>query len=128
MEQKKTNLIEAASEFISRHTPLKFKEVEELHEEHEEDDAVTKRVNAKHPDVYHVASEGPHHIYAVEKDRGIKYVHHNSSTGKTTSLGIHGRNATESVYSDMRLKMEDHGIKISDKTDKRLADFHDSAI
>tara|TARA_R110000868_G_scaffold386899_1_gene655346 strand:- start:96 stop:473 length:378 start_codon:yes stop_codon:yes gene_type:complete len=125
MEQKKTNLIEAASEFISRHTPLKFKEVEELHEE---DDAVTKRVNAKHPDVGHIVSEGPHHIYAAEKDRGIKYVHHNSSTGKTTSLGIHGRNATESNYSDMRSKMEDHGIKISDKTDQRLVDYHDSTI
>ena len=125
MEQKKTNLIEAASEFISRHTPLKFKEVEELHEE---DDAVTKRVNAKHPDVGHIVSEGPHHIYAAEKDRGIKYVHHNSSTGKTTSLGILGRNATESNYSDMRSKMEDHGIKISDKTDQRLVDYHDSTI
>ena len=125
MEQKKTKLIEAASEFISRHTPLKFKEVEELHEE---DDAVTKHVTAKHSDVGHLVSEGPHHIYAAVKGGGIKYVHHDSSTGKTTSLGTHGRRATESNYSDMRLKMEKHGIKISDKTDKRMADFHDSNI
>ena len=123
MEQKKTNLIEAAAEFLSRDTSSKVSQAL-----NEEDDEVTKRVNAKHPDVYHIVSEGPHHIYAVEKDRGIKYVHHNSSTGKTTSLGIHGRNATESNYSDMRSKMEDHGIKISDKTDKRLADYHDSTI
>ena len=122
--EKKSNLIEAAAEFLSRDTSSKVS----LSLNEGEDDAVTKRVNAKHPDVGHIVSEGPHHIYAAEKDRGIKYVHHNSSTGKTTSLGIHGRNATESVYSDMRLKMEDHGIKISDKTDKRLADFHDSAI
>ena len=124
MEQKKTNLIEAAAEFLSRDTSSKVS----LSLNEGEDDAVTKRVNAKHPDVGHIVSEGPHHIYAAEKDRGIKYVHHNSSTGKTTSLGIHGRNATESVYSDMRSKMEDHGIKISDKTDKRLADYHDSTI
>lgn len=124
MEQKKTNLIEAAAEFLSRDTSSKVS----LTLNEGEDDAVTKRVNAKHPDVGHIVSEGPHHIYAAEKDRGIKYVHHNSSTGKTTSLGIHGRNATESVYSDMRSKMEDHGIKISDKTDKRLADYHDSTI
>ena len=124
MEQKKTNLIEAAAEFLSRDTSSKVS----LSLNEGEDDAVTKRVNAKHPDVGHIVSEGPHHIYAAEKDRGIKYVHHNSSTGKTTSLGIHGRNATESIYSDMRSKMEDHGIKISDKTDKRLADFHDSTI
>ena len=125
MEQKKTNLIEAASEFISRHTPPRFKEVDELHEE---DDAVTKHVTAKHDDVWHLVSEGPHHIYAAVKDRGIKYVHHNSSTGKTTNIGTHGRRATESNYSDMRSKMQDHGIHISDKTDKRLADFHDSNI
>ena len=124
MEQNKTNLIEAAVEFLSRDTSSKVS----LSLNEGEDDAVTKRVNAKHPDVGHIVSEGPHHIYAAEKDRGIKYVHHNSSTGKTTSLGIHGRNATESIYSDMRSKMEDHGIKISDKTDKRLADFHDSTI
>lgn len=124
MEQIKTNLIEAAVEFLSRDTSSKVS----LSLNEGEDDAVTKRVNAKHPDVGHIVSEGPHHIYAAEKDRGIKYVHHNSSTGKTTSLGIHGRNATESVYSDMRSKMEDHGIKISDKTDKRLADYHDSTI
>ena len=124
MEQNKTNLIEAAAEFLSRDTSSKVS----LSLNEGEDDAVTKRVNAKHPDVGHIVSEGPHHIYAAEKDRGIKYVHHNSSTGKTTSLGIHGRNATESVYSDMRSKMEDHGIKISDKTDKRLADYHDSTI
>ena len=124
MEQIKTNLIEAAAEFLSRDTSSKVS----LSLNEGEDDAVTKRVNAKHPDVGHIVSEGPHHIYAAEKDRGIKYVHHNSSTGKTTSLGIHGRNATESVYSDMRSKMEDHGIKISDKTDKRLADYHDSTI
>tara|TARA_R110000868_G_scaffold392343_1_gene662920 strand:+ start:94 stop:468 length:375 start_codon:yes stop_codon:yes gene_type:complete len=124
MEQKKTNLIEAAAEFLSRDTSSKVS----LSLNEGEDDAVTKRVNAKHPDVGHIVSEGPHHIYAAEKDRGIKYVHHNSSTGKTTSLGIHGRNATESIYSDMRSKMEDHGIKISDKTDKRLADYHDSTI
>ena len=124
MEQKKTSLIEAASEFLSRDTSSKVSQAL-----NEEDDEVTKRVNAKHPDVGHIVSEGPHHIYAAEKDRGIKYVHHNSSTGKTTSLGIHGRNATESNYSDMRSKMEDHhGIKISDKTDKRLADYHDSTI
>ena len=123
MEQKKTSLIEAASEFLSRDTSSKVSQAL-----NEEDDEVTKRVNAKHPDVGHIVSEGPHHIYAAEKDRGIKYVHHNSSTGKTTSLGIHGRNATESNYSDMRSKMEDHGIKISDKTDKRLSDFHDSTI
>ena len=124
MEQIKTNLIEAAAEFLSRDTSSKVS----LSLNEGEDDAVTKRVNAKHPDVGHIVSEGPHHIYAAEKDRGIKYVHHNSSTGKTTSLGIHGRNATESIYSDMRSKMEDHGIKISDKTDKRLADYHDSTI
>ena len=124
MEQNKTNLIEAAAEFLSRDTSSKVS----LSLNEGEDDAVTKRVNAKHPDVGHIVSEGPHHIYAAEKDRGIKYVHHNSSTGKTTSLGIHGRNATESIYSDMRSKMEDHGIKISDKTDKRLSDFHDSTI
>ena len=124
MEQNKTNLIEAAAEFLSRDTSSKVS----LSLNEGEDDAVTKRVNAKHPDVGHIVSEGPHHIYAAEKDRGIKYVHHNSSTGKTTSLGIHGRNATESIYSDMRSKMEDHGIKISDKTDKRLADYHDSTI
>jgi hypothetical protein len=124
MEQKKTSLIEAASEFLSRDTSSKVSQT--LNEE--ENDEVTKRVNAKHPDVGHIVSEGPHHIYAAEKDRGIKYVHHNSSTGKTTSLGVHGRNATESNYSDMRSKMEDHGIKISDKTDKRLVDFHDSTI
>ena len=124
MEQNKTNLIEAAAEFLSRDTSSKVS----LSLNEGEDDAVTKRVNAKHPDVGHIVSEGPHHIYAAEKDRGIKYVHHNSSTGKTTSLGIHGRNATESVYSDMRSKMDDHGIKISDKTDKRLADYHDSTI
>ena len=124
MEQKKTNLIEAAAEFLSRDTSSKVS----LSLNEGEDDAVTKRVNAKHPDVGHIVSEGPHHIYAAEKDRGIKYVHHNSSTGKTTSLGIHGRNATESHYSDMRSKMEDHGIHISDKTDKRIADFHDSTI
>ena len=124
MEQKKTNLIEAAAEFLSRDTSSKVS----LSLNEGEDDAVTKRVNAKHPDVGHIVSEGPHHIYAAEKDRGIKYDHHNSSTGKTTSLGIHGRNATESIYSDMRSKMEDHGIKISDKTDKRLADYHDSTI
>ena len=122
--EKKSNLIEAAAEFLSRDTSSKVS----LSLNEGEDDAVTKRVNAKHPDVGHIVSEGPHHIYAAEKDRGIKYVHHNSSTGKTTSLGIHGRNATESIYSDMRSKMEDHGIKISDKTDKRLADFHDSTI
>lgn len=122
--EKKTNLIEAAAEFLSRDTSSKVS----LSLNEGEDDAVTKRVNAKHPDVGHIVSEGPHHIYAAEKDRGIKYVHHNSSTGKTTSLGIHGRNATESIYSDMRSKMEDHGIKISDKTDKRLADYHDSTI
>ena len=124
MEQNKTNLIEAAAEFLSRDTSSKVS----LSLNEGEDDAVTKRVNAKHPDVGHIVSEGPHHIYAAEKDRGIKYVHHNSSTGKTTSLGIHGRNATESIYSDMRSKMEDHGIKISDKTDERLADYHDSTI
>jgi hypothetical protein len=124
MEQKKTSLIEAASEFLSRDTSSKVSQT--LNEE--ENDEVTKRVNAKHPDVGHIVSEGPHHIYAAEKDRGIKYVHHNSSTGKTTSLGVHGRNATESNYSDMRSKMEDHGIKISDKTDKRLVDYHDSTI
>ena len=124
MEQKKTNLIEAAAEFLSRDTSSKVS----LSLNEGEDDAVTKRVNAKHPDVGHIVSEGPHHIYAAEKDRGIKYVHHNSSTGKTTSLGIHGRNATESNYSDMRSKMEDHGIKISDKTDQRLVDYHDSTI
>jgi hypothetical protein len=123
MEQKKTSLIEAASEFLSRDTSSKVSQAL-----NEEDDEVTKRVNAKHPDVGHIVSEGPHHIYAAEKDRGIKYVHHNSSTGKTTSLGVHGRNATESNYSDMRSKMEDNGIKISDKTDKRLVDFHDSTI
>lgn len=122
--EKKSNLIEAAAEFLSRDTSSKVS----LSLNEGEDDEVTKRVNAKHPDVGHIVSEGPHHIYAAEKDRGIKYVHHNSSTGKTTSLGIHGRNATESIYSDMRSKMEDHGIKISDKTDKRLADFHDSTI
>ena len=122
--EKKSNLIEAAAEFLSRDTSSKVS----LSLNEGEDDAVTKRVNAKHPDVGHIVSEGPHHIYAAEKDRGIKYVHHNSSTGKTTSLGIHGRNATESIYSDMRSKMEDHGIKISDKTDKRLADYHDSTI
>ena len=122
--EKKSNLIEAAAEFLSRDTSSKVS----LSLNEGEDDAVTKRVNAKHPDVGHIVSEGPHHIYAAEKDRGIKYVHHNSSTGKTTSLGIHGRNATESNYSDMRSKMEDHGIKISDKNDKRLADFHDSTI
>ena len=122
--EKKSNLIEAAAEFLSRDTSSKVS----LSLNEGEDDAVTKRVNAKHPDVGHIVSEGPHHIYAAEKDRGIKYVHHNYSTGKTTSLGIHGRNATESIYSDMRSKMEDHGIKISDKTDKRLADFHDSTI
>ena len=122
--EKKSNLIEAAAEFLSRDTSSKVS----LSLNEGEDDAVTKRVNAKHPDVGHIVSEGPHHIYAAEKDRGIKYVHHNSSTGKTTSLGIHGRNATESNYSDMRSKMEDHGIKISDKTDKRLADYHDSTI
>jgi hypothetical protein len=121
--EKKSSLIEAASEFLSRDTSSKAS-----YTLNEEDDEVTKRVNAKHPDVNHIVSEGPHHIYAAEKDRGIKYVHHNSSTGKTTSLGIHGRNATESNYSDMRSKMEDHGIKISDKTDKRLVDFHDSTI
>ena len=124
MEQNKTNLIEAAAEFLSRDTSSKVS----LSLNEGEDDAVTKRVNAKHPDVGHIVSEGPHHIYAAEKDRGIKYVHHNSSTDKTTSLGIHGRNATESNYSDMRLKMEDHGIKISNKTDKKLSDFHDSTI
>jgi len=123
MEQKKTSLIEAASEFLSRDTSSKVSQAL-----NEEDDEVTKRVNAKHPDVGHIVSEGPHHIYAAEKDRGIKYVHHNSSTGKTTSLGVHGRNATESNYSDMRSKMQDHGINISDKTDKRLVDFHDSTI
>ena len=123
MEQNNP-LIEAAAEFLSRDTSSKVS----LSLNEGEDDAVTKRVNAKHPDVGHIVSEGPHHIYAAEKDRGIKYVHHNSSTGKTTSLGIHGRNATESNYSDMRSKMEDHGIKISDKTDKRLADYHDSTI
>ena len=123
MEQNNP-LIEAAAEFLSRDTSSKVS----LSLNEGEDDAVTKRVNAKHPDVGHIVSEGPHHIYAAEKDRGIKYVHHNSSTGKTTSLGIHGRNATESIYSDMRSKMEDHGIKISDKTDKRLADYHDSTI
>ena len=122
--EKKSNLIEAVAEFLSRDTSSKVS----LSLNEGEDDAVTKRVNAKHPDVGHIVSEGPHHIYAAEKDRGIKYVHHNSSTGKTTSLGIHGRNATESIYSDMRSKMEDHGIKISDKTDKRLADYHDSTI
>lgn len=122
--EKKSNLIEAAAEFLSRDTSSKVS----LSLNEGEDDEVTKRVNAKHPDVGHIVSEGPHHIYAAEKDRGIKYVHHNSSTGKTTSLGIHGRNATESIYSDMRSKMEDHGIKISDKTDKRLADYHDSTI
>ena len=122
--EKKSNLIEAAAEFLSRDTSSKVS----LSLNEGEDDAVTKRVNAKHPDVGHIVSEGPHHIYAAEKDRGIKYVHHNSSTGKTTSLGIHGRNATESNYSDMRLKMEDHGIKISNKTDKKLSDFHDSTI
>ena len=125
MEQNKTNLIEAAAAFITRHTPPTFNTGNPINEE---DDAVTKKVNAKHPDVGHIVSEGPHHIYAAEKDRGIKYVHHNSSTGKTTSLGVHGRNATESNYSDMRSKMEDHGIKISDKTDKRLVDYHDSTI
>ena len=124
MEQIKNPLVEAAAAFLSRDTSSKVNK--SLNEG--EDDAVTKRVNAKHPDVGHIVSEGPHHIYAAEKDRGIKYVHHNSSTGKTTSLGIHGRNATESIYSDMRSKMEDHGIKISDKTDKRLADYHDSTI
>jgi len=123
MEQKKTSLIEATLEFLSRDTSSKVSQAL-----NEEDDEATKRVNAKHPDVGHIVSEGPHHIYAAEKDRGIKYVHHNSSTGKTTSLGIHGRNATESNYSDMRSKMEDHGIKISDKTDKRLVDYHDSTI
>ena len=122
--EKKSNLIEAAAEFLSRDTSSKVS----LSLNEGEDDAVTKRVNAKHPDVGHIVSEGPHHIYAAEKDRGIKYVHHNSSTGKTTSLGIHGRNATESNYSDMRSKMEDHGIKISDKTDQRLVDYHDSTI
>ena len=122
--EKKSNLIEAAAEFLSRDTSSKVS----LSLNEGEDDEVTKRVNAKHPDVGHIVSEGPHHIYAAEKDRGIKYVHHNSSTGKTTSLGIHGRNATESNYSDMRSKMEDHGIHISDKTDKRIADFHDSTI
>ena len=123
MEQNNP-LIEAAAEFLSRDTSSKVS----LSLNEGEDDAVTKRVNAKHPDVGHIVSEGPHHIYAAEKDRGIKYVHHNSSTGKTTSLGIHGRNATESNYSDMRSKMEDHGIKISDKTDQRLVDYHDSTI
>ena len=124
MEQIKNPLVEAAAAFLSRDTSSKVNK--SLNEG--EDDAVTKRVNAKHPDVGHIVSEGPHHIYAAEKDRGIKYVHHNSSTGKTTSLGIHGRNATESIYSDMRSKMEDHGIKISDKTDQRLVDYHDSTI
>jgi hypothetical protein len=123
MEQKKTSLIEAASEFLSRDTSSKASQTL-----NEEDDEVTKRVTAKHSDVGHLVSEGPHHIYAAVKDRGIKYVHHNSSTGKTTSLGTHGRNATESNYSDMRSKMQDHGIHISDKTDKRLVDFHDSTI
>ena len=123
MEQNKTNLIEAAAEFLSRGTSSKAS-----HTLNEKDDEVTKRASATLKDMHHVVSEGPHNIYAAMKDRGIKYVHHNSSTGKTTSLGIHGRNATESNYSDMRLKMEDHGIKISNKTDKKLSDFHDSTI
>ena len=123
MEQNKTNLIEAAAEFLSRGTSSKAS-----HTLNEKDDEVTKRASATLKDMHHIVSEGPHNIYAAKKDRGIKYVHHNSSTGKTTSLGIHGRNATESNYSDMRLKMEDHGIKISNKTDKKLSDFHDSTI
>ena len=123
MEQNKTNLIEAAAELLSRGTSSKAS-----HTLNEKDDEVTKRASATLKDMHHIVSEGPHNIYAAKKDRGIKYVHHNSSTGKTTSLGIHGRNATESNYSDMRLKMEDHGIKISNKTDKKLSDFHDSTI
>ena len=123
MEQNKTNLIEAAAEHLSRGTSSKAS-----HTLNEKDDEVTKRASATLKDMHHIVSEGPHNIYAAKKDRGIKYVHHNSSTDKTTSLGIHGRNATESNYSDMRLKMEDHGIKISNKTDKKLSDFHDSTI
>ena len=122
--EKKSNLIEAAAEFLSRDTSSKVSP--SLNEG--EDDAVTKHVTSKHPEMGHLASEGSHHIYAAQKGSGIKYIHHDSSTGKTTNLGTHGRNATESIYSDMRSKMEDHGIKISDKTDKRLADYHDSTI
>lgn len=123
MEQNNP-LIEATAEFLSRDTSSKVNH--SLKEG--EDDAVTKHVTSKHPEMGHLASEGSHHIYAAQKGSGIKYIHHDSSTGKTTNLGTHGRNATESNYSDMRLKMEKHGIKISDKTDKKLSDFHDSTI
>ena len=125
MEQKKTNLIEAAAEFISRHTPPQFKDVNDLREE--EDDEVTKKVMAKHGSgLAHVASEGNHHIYALGAKHALKYIHHDSSTGKTIKLGTHGRRATESNYTDMRSKLEDHGHTISDKTDDKIRDFHDS--
>ena len=124
MEQKKTNLIEAAVEFLSRDTSSKVST--SLNEE--EDDAVTKKVMAKHGSgVVHVASEGHHHIYAQGAGhRAIKYIHHDSSTGKTIKLGTHNREATESNYTDMRSKLEDHGHNISDKTDEKIRDFHDS--
>lgn len=122
MEQNKTNLIEAAVEFLSRNTSSKVSV-----SLNEEDDAVTKKVMAKHGSgVAHVASEGNHHIYAVGADHSIKYFHHDSSTGKTIKLGSHGRRATESNYTDMRSKLEDHGHTISDKTDEKIRDFHDS--
>lgn len=124
MEQKNTSLIEAAAEFLSRDTSSRVS----LSLNEEENDAVTKHIESKHPDMGHVASEGSHHIYAALKGSGIKYIHHNSSTGKTTNLGTHGRRATESNWSDMRSKMHDHGINISDKTDRKLSDFHDSHI
>ena len=124
MEQKKTNLIEAAVEFLSRDTSSKVSA--SLNEE--EDDAVTKKVMAKHGSgVAHVASEGHHHIYALGAGhRAIKYIHNDSSTGKTIKLGTHNREATESNYTDMRSKLEDHGHNISDKTDEKIRDFHDS--
>lgn len=123
MDQTKTELVEAVVRFISYGNSSYVIKGKSLREE--EDSAITKSVQAKHGDVEHVASEGSHHIYAQGAGHGIKYLHHDSSTGKTIKLGTHGRRATESSWTDMRMKLETHGHNISDKTDEKIRDFHD---
>lgn len=125
-----SKLIEAAVEFLSRKTSSSLNKDNHLKEEkdQEEDTSVTKRVSQKHGHVWHVGSEGSHHIYAqvVPSSGHMKYFHHDSSTGKTTNLGTHGKRATDTTPTDMSSNAEDRGIKISRRLDSKIADYHDS--
>lgn len=91
-------------------------------------DIVHKKASRYLPNVRHVVSQGTHHIYAAHSGGKISYIHHDTSTGKTTKYGSYGKRATESNWSDMKSDMHDSGLKLSDKAHEHISNYHDDEI